>query len=167
MNNAYIDPHLTNNSALACFLLTDFCQKYEGVASAPVPLTKLMLVLPLLWHHDSCHEIARRQSATNLTIVLQTAPALRINFDRRLQAFAPVSLQGLNLACASHLLDRSMHGHDIYLQCAFKRWPSGAKPVTVPAQMLQASQRLAHWFAADTAQTLFVYFLGSEHAIRN
>jgi hypothetical protein len=164
---AYLDPNLTNNSAMACFLLTDFCQKYEAIASAPVPLTKLMLVLPLLWHHGSCHEIARRQSTTNLTTVLQTEPALRINFDRRLQAFAPVALQGLNLACASHLLDRSMHEHDIYLQCAFKRWPMGAKPANVPGQMLSALQRLAHWFAADTAQTLYVYFLGSEHAIRN
>lgn len=167
MSIPYLDPHLTNNSALACFLLVDFCQKYEAIASVPVPLTKLMLVLPLLWHHDSCHEIARRQSTTNLTTVLQGAAALRINFDRRMHAFAPVALQGLNLACASHLLVRSMHERDIYLQCAFKRWPTGAKPVSVPAQMLSASQRLAHWFAADTAQTLYVYFLGSEHAIRN
>lgn len=167
MSTPYLDPHLTNNSALACFLLTDFCQKYEAIANIPVPLTKIMLVLPLLWHYDSCLEIARRQSTTNLTTVLQGKAALRINFDRRLQAYAPVTLQGLNLACSSHLLSRHMDEHDIYLQCAVKRWPKGSKPENVPAQMLQASQRLAHWFAADTAQTLYVYFLGSEHAIRN
>ncbi len=126
-----------------------------------------MLVLPLLWHHDSCQEIARRQSTTNLTTVLQAEPALRVNFDRRVQAFAAVALQGLNLACASHLLERSMHESEIYLKCSFKRWPLGAKPANVPAPMLSASQRLARWFAGDTAQTLYVYFLGTEYAIRD
>lgn len=167
MRKPYLDPNLTNNSALACFLLSDFCQKYEESGTGPAPLTKIMLVLPLLWHHDSCREIARRQSTTNLTTVLQATPALRINFDRRIQAFAPVTLQGLNLACASKLLSRHADEQDIYLQSAVKRWPKGSKPETIPAQMLQASQRLAHWFGADTSHTLYVYFLGSEHAIRN
>jgi hypothetical protein len=90
-----------------------------------------------------------------------------LDFDRRLKAYSAVTLQGINLAIASGLLERSHDETDIYLNCAFSRWPKHSKPEKIPAQMINGSQRLAVWFAQHSTDTLYLYFLGSDNAIRD
>lgn len=108
--NGYIDHNLIQNSALSCFLLTSFVKRYEETAPEfpPVELTKTLLVLPLLWHQSSCQSIQKRNLATPLQAVLKDTPAILVAFKRRVQAYTGPTLQGLNLACASGLLTRSL-----------------------------------------------------------
>lgn len=160
MNYGYTDPNLTHNSALACFLLTTFVRTYQARAGgAPAELSKLLLVMPILWHARSCAAIERRQLSTTLQSVLVDDPTLRIDFRRRVEAFAAPTLQGLNLACASGLLERIVDDDEIRLTCTFKQWPRSSRPVEAPPDMLRAIDRIAPWFAEESAARLYQHFL--------
>ena len=65
MNNGYLDKSLVQNSLLACTLLTHFIKKYENLNSYTdnVDLLKLLLVLPIVWHKESCNLICKRKTA--------------------------------------------------------------------------------------------------------
>jgi hypothetical protein len=157
----YIDHNLIQNSALSCFLLTEFIKQYEAAApqSAPVELTKMLLVLPLLWHQASCQSIEKRNLATPLHAVLKDTPAILIGFRRRVEAFTGPTLQGLNLACASGLLTRSGHAGQPTVSLNFDRWPKNSKPVDAPDQMLRAIERLACWFSLASTPQLYAQLL--------
>lgn len=162
MTDGYVDRNLIQNSALACFLLTSFVRNYEErtVKTASPEVMKLLLVLPVVWHKESCNAIKNRIFSTRLQAVLGDCPAIKNQFQERLAEFSPVSCQGLNLACASGLLRRTSIGNEPCLSASFDRWPLGSKPVSAPSEMLQAIERLAVWFKdAQTAQ-LYSQFLG-------
>lgn len=161
MSAGYIDRNLVQNSALACFLLTDFVRRYEELtAKTESPeLMKLLLVLPVVWHKESCDSIKGREFSTSLQSVLAECPHIRNQFQERVAAFSAVSCQGLNLACASGLLRKFTDKDTICLSTNFDKWPRGSKPVAVPSDMQRALARLAAWFKdAKTAQ-LFGQFL--------
>lgn len=161
MSTGYIDRNLVQNSALACFLLTTFVKKYEEqTANTESPeLIKLLLVLPVLWHKDSCDAIKGREFSTPLQAVLMECPQIRNQFQERVSEFSAVSCQGLNLACASGLLGHFNDGGKVILSTKFQRWPKGSKPVNVPPDMQLALRRLAVWFKDAKAAELFGQFL--------
>ena len=162
MTSGYLDRNLVQNSALACILLTYFVRKYEELtANTESPeLLKLMLVLPVVWHKESCNVVKRRKSSTSLQVVLAECPSIKSHFQERVAEFSPVSCQGLNLGCASGLLHRVSVGIEPGISTNFDQWPKGCKPSNVPSEMLQAVDRLAFWFKdAQTAQ-LYRQFLG-------
>lgn len=160
MNHGYIDPYLTHNSSLACFLLTTFVKRYQACTEgAPVELTKILLVLPLVWHQTSRAAIEGRRLNTPLQSVLTDTPELRIGFRRRVEAFAPPTLQGLNLACSADLLMRTVSAKEIFLECSFLQWPRSSKPTDAPADMVRAIERMAPWFAAESPARLYHHFL--------
>jgi hypothetical protein len=161
MSAGYVDRNLVQNSALACFLLTAFVQRYEELTaktSSP-ELMKLLLVLPVVWHKKSCDAIKGREFSTSLQTVLAECPHIRSQFQERVAAFSAVSCQGLNLACASGLLRQVTVGGSVCLSTTFDKWPRGSKPANVPSDMQRTVARLAVWFRdAKTAQ-LFGQFL--------
>jgi hypothetical protein len=162
MTGGYVDRNLIQNSSLACFLLTSFVRRYEELtANTESPeLMKLLLVLPVVWHKESCKAVKSRQFSTQLQAVLADCPSIKNQFQERLSEFSPVSCQGLNLACATGLLRCVSIENEPYLSATFDRWPLGSKPTGVPSDMLQAVYRLAVWFKdANTAQ-LYSQFLG-------
>lgn len=162
MTVGYVDRNLVHNSALACFLLTAFVHQYEELtAKTESPeLMKLLLILPVVWHKESCNAIKSRQFTTPLQAVLADSPLIKNQFQERVAEFSPVSCQGLNLACASGLLRRTSIENEPYFSVAFERWPQGSKPTNAPSEMLQALNRLAVWFKdAQTAQ-LYNQFFG-------
>lgn len=162
MTSGYIDRNLIQNSALACFLLTLFVHRYEKLAAktASPEVMKLLLVLPIVWHKESCNAIKNRIFSTPLQAVLADCPTIKNQFQERMAEFSSVSCQGLNLAFASGLLHRTLIGNEPCLSATFDRWPPGSKPVSAPCEMLQAIERLAVWFKdAQTAQ-LYSQFLG-------
>ena len=161
MSAGYIDRNLVQNSALACFLLTAFVQRYEELTAktASPELMKLLLVLPVVWHKESCDAIKGREFRTPLQAVLAECPRIRNQFQERVAAFSAVSCQGLNLACASGLLRQFTDDGAVCLSTNFDKWPRGSKPANVPLDMQRALARLAVWFKdAKTAQ-LFCQFL--------
>lgn len=161
MSTGYIDRNLVQNSTLACFLLTAFVKRYEELtASTESPeLMKLLLVLPILWHKDSCDAIKGRDFSTPLQAVLMECPQIRNQFQERVSEFSAVSCQGLNLACASGLLRQSNDSGAVVLSTKFQKWPKGSKPVNVPQDMQLALRRLAVWFKDAKAAQLFGQFL--------
>ena len=161
MSTGYIDRNLVQNSALACFLLTAFVKRYEGLtAGTESPeLMKLLLVLPVLWHKDSCDVIKSRDFSTPLQTVLMEHPQIRNQFQERVSEFSAVSCQGLNLACASGLLKTFTDSGVVVLSTKFQRWPKGSKPVNVPPDMQHALRRLAVWFKDAKTAELFGQFL--------
>lgn len=163
MTNGYIDRNLVQNSALACFLLTYFVRKYEELtANTESPeLLKLLLVLPVVWHKESCNAVKRRKFSTSLQIVLAECPSIKNQFQERVAEFSPVSCQGMNLGCASGLLSRISVGNELCLSTNFDHWPKGGKPSNVPRDMLQAVDRLAVWFKDATTAHLYRQLLGA------
>nr|WP_147309617.1 three component ABC system middle component [Cupriavidus taiwanensis] len=161
MNN-YRDDNLVQNSALACFLLTSFVQKYEEhTARTEQPdLFLLLLVLPILWHNRSCDAVKRRQFGTPLHTVIADQPEIKAGFQERMQAFSAVTCRGANLACASKLLKADFTAVAApKFSSTFTRWPKGSKPVNAPAEMLSAIDRLAVWFSAESTAQLYSRFL--------
>jgi len=72
MKDGYLDKNLVQNSALACFILTSFVRKYEELTAktASPEVLKLLLVLPIVWHKDSCNAVKSRNFSTPLNVVL-------------------------------------------------------------------------------------------------
>lgn len=161
MSKSYIDHNLVQNSTLACFLLTAFIKKYEELtAKTDSPeLMKLLLVLPVLWHKDSCDAIKGRDFSTPLQAVLMECPQIRNQFQERISEFSAVSCQGLNLACACGLLRQSTDRDAVVLSTNFQKWPRGSKPDNIPPDMQRALRRLAVWFKDAKAAELFGQFL--------
>lgn len=162
MTNGYVDENLIQNSTLACFLLTIFVRKYEDLTAGTVSpdLMKLLLVLPIVWHMESCNTIRSRNFSTPLHSVLADYPVIKNQFQERLSAFSPVSCQGLNLACATGLLRRVSVRGDPGFSMAFVNWPRGSKPTNIPSEMNQTVERLASWFKDAQTARLYSQFLG-------
>ncbi|WP_442783226.1 three component ABC system middle component [Collimonas fungivorans] len=162
MSHGYVDRNLIQNSTLACFLLTSFVHKYEELtAKTRSPeLMKLLLILPIVWHRESCDAIKSRIFSTPLQAVLADSPYIKAHLQERMDEFAAVSFQGLNLACATGLLRRvSATNAEPSLTATFSQWPRGSKPVNVPREMLQTIQRLATWFKDAPTAHLYSLFL--------
>ncbi|MFZ6677263.1 three component ABC system middle component [Undibacterium sp. Tian12W] len=160
-NHGYIDQNLIQNSALACFLLVSFVHSYEQLTAktASPELMKLLLILPICWHKASCSAIQSRQASTPLHAVLSDSPLIKVDFQDRISAFSAATLQGLNLGCASGLLERKFDRDVPCLTTTFDRWPQKSKPVTAPAEMLNAIDRLANWFKDASTAELYSQFL--------
>jgi hypothetical protein len=161
ISHGYIDHNLIQNSALSCFLLVSFVKQYEDTApdSPPVELMKTLLVLPLLWHQASCQSIQKRNMATTMRTVLRDTPAMLVGFRRRVEAYTGPTLQGLNLACASGLLVKSVDAGRPAFATNFERWPKNSKPIDAPGDMLRAIERLACWFSIATTPQLYAQLL--------
>lgn len=161
MTTGYVDGDLIQNSSLSCFLLTSFVQMYEArTANTESPeLLKLLLVLPVVWHRDSRDAIKSRIFSTPLHAVLSDCPLIKSHFQQRMAAFTAVSLQGVNLACATGLLKKTDFNNRPSIATTFKAWPKGSKPVSVPKDMLRTTDRLATWFKDIPTAQLYKYFL--------
>lgn len=156
------DDNLIHNSALASLLLTTFVRAFEEAsAHTEQPnFLKLLLVLPIVWHHASCDDVKRRQFETPLHAVLSENPQIKTDFRERMAAFAPVTGRALNLACAAKLLrtDAGEQGNPVFFT-NFSRWPQGSRPTKAPSEMLLAIDRLAIWYSRESTAHLYSRFL--------
>lgn len=168
MSDAYLDRQLIHNSSLACFLLTHFIGEYQEAGLGQTPdLPKLMLVLPLVWSQRSREALSKRTSRSTLGAVLRETPVLKIDLQRRVSAHAATTLQGLNLAVSSRLVGKlGTKGSETSFQVLVDRWPRGVKN-TIPAPMLQTTERLAKWFATDTTENLYKLLFGIPNEIHD
>ncbi|MGK8195280.1 MULTISPECIES: three component ABC system middle component [Burkholderia] len=157
MKTGYKDRSLMHNSALACFLLASFTKGYQTrTANTRHPgFEKLLLVLPLVWHGPSRRSIARRNFDTALHGVLSDEPRILEGLAARVSAHAPVTCQGLNIACGTGLLVKRSNEEGV--EFAFERghWPRGSSPTGIPGDMAGTVLRLANWFKDYTAAELF------------
>ncbi|MBR8296918.1 hypothetical protein KDW63_22265 [Burkholderia cenocepacia] len=156
------DDNLVHNSALASLLLTKFVQEYE-IASAHTEqpdFLKMLLVLPILWHHESCDDIKRRQFETSLQTVLSEKPQIKADIQTRISAFTPITGRALNLACSVKLLrmETREKGNPVF-HTNFSRWPHNSKPTKAPPEMLLAIDRLATWYSRESTAQLYSRFL--------
>ncbi|WP_221182702.1 three component ABC system middle component [Paraburkholderia phenazinium] len=162
MIKSYVDSNLIQNSALACFLLTTFVRRYQELTAATEEpdFFKLLLVLPVLWHKQSCDAIKRRQAGTPLHAVLAEVPLIRTDFSERMKAFTAVTGRGLNLACCAGLLHMYSDTEEATrFSVAFSRWPNGSRPSNAPPEMLHAIERLAVWYSSESTAQLYNRFL--------
>jgi hypothetical protein len=153
----YKDRSLMHNSALACLLLASFTKEYQkSTASTRHPaFEKLLVVLPFVWHGPSRRSIARRNFDTALHVVLSDEPRILEGLPERVAAHAPVSCQGLNLACGTGLLVKRSTEEGV--EFAFERahWPQGSSPSSVPKDMFATVLRLTNWFKDYSTAELF------------
>lgn len=162
MNSAgYVDSNLVKNSALACFLLTTFVHRHEELTarSSSPDLMKILVVLPMIWHKESCNIIRKKNTNTNLRAVVLENPILRASIQERIESLTPISYQGLNLAIASGLIKRHMANDIPYVSTCFSRWPRGSKPIEAPSEMIQGIERLAFWLKDISAAETFSFLL--------
>lgn len=157
MTIGYVDRSLIQNSALACFLLASFTKEYQArTANTRHPsFEKLLLVLPLVWHGPSRRGIHNRNFATSLNTVISDEPRITERLAERVAAYAPVSSQGLNIACATGLLIKRYDGDKKEFAFRPSRWPSGSSPTSINNEMSGAVLRLSNWFKDATAAELF------------
>jgi len=162
VSKSYVDQSLMHNSSLSCFLMAAFVRRYEELTagtSSP-ELIKLLLILPIVWHRESCLAVKGRSFSTSLQAVLADSPLIKSNFQERIDAYAPVTLQGINLACATGLLIQTKGEGEAYMSANFDKWPKGSKPTNAPSEMLVAIPRLASWFKDASSAQLYSQFLG-------
>jgi len=153
----HVEGSLIHNPALGCFLLSLFVREYqERTAGTANPgLDKLLLVLPIAWHGPSRSSVFRRNFATSLYAVIDEEPLLLDRFAERVAAYAPVTCQSVNLACATGLLVRNVKDEQTFT-FAHDQWPRGAKPNDqLPAEMLGTVVRLANWFKDHSSAELY------------
>ncbi|MEN8389838.1 three component ABC system middle component [Acinetobacter indicus] len=160
--NGYIDKNLIQNSLLACLLLTYFVKKYEKLnAGTENPdLMKILLVLPIVWHKESCTLINKKKTSTTFYTLLAENSIIKANFEKRLAEFNPISLQGLNLSVSANLLSRIEREEEIFLTSLFKRWPVGYTYKVAPTEMINSINRLAYWFKNHSTAELYLMLLG-------
>jgi len=159
--SGHIDRNLIQNSALACFLISKFVSRYEELTAGTrsPELMKVLLILPILWHKNSCETVRKKKTTTAFRTVLVENPIIRSGIQDRIEAFAATTLQGANLACASGLLKRIVVDDYPVLTTCFTRWPKGSNPADAPTAMLQAIDRLAFWFKDFSAAELYSQIL--------
>lgn len=160
-SSGYIDDNLVKNSVLACFILTSFTHRYEELTARTLSpdLMKILLVLPIVWHKSSCDAVRKKNTSSSLRSVVLENPVLRTGIQSRIDELAPLSLQALNLACASDLLKRHMIDGIPHVSSCFSRWPRGSKPTQAPPEMMQAIERLAFWFKENSTAEIFSLLL--------
>jgi hypothetical protein len=168
MVGTYLDRHLIHNSSLACFLLTSFVYEYESQLSKfPVEITKLMLVLPVVWNESNRSALGSRNARSKIDAVLRDNPVLKIDLEMRVKAHAPVTLQGLNLAVSSGLMARNLNADEtVCFSTLASRWPTGVKK-TIPSEMLKTTKQLAIWYSTVSTETLYKLLFGIPNEIRN
>jgi hypothetical protein len=142
---------------MACFLLTSFTKEYQArTAKMRYPsFEKLLLVLPLVWHGPSRRSIHNRNFTTPLHVVISDEPRVTERMAARVSAYAPVTAQGLNIACATGLLIKNYEGSKKEFAFRSSRWPSGSSPTSIDSEMSGTVLRLANWFQNTTAEELF------------
>lgn len=157
MRVGYIDRSLMQNSALACFILASFAKEYKDrTANTRHPsFEKFLLVLPIVWHGPSRRSIYKRNFATSLHTVISDEPRITERLAERVAAYAPVSSQGLNIACATGLLIKRYEGNKKNFAFRSSRWPSGSNPTSIDSEMSGSVLRLANWFKDATTAELY------------
>lgn len=159
---SYVDKNLIQNSTLACLVITYFVKKYEILnADLDSPnLLKILLVLPLIWHKESCILINKRNKTTSFYTLLAENSIIKANFEKRIAEFSAISIQGMNLGCSTKLLEKIEADNEVFITSNFKRWPSGYKYTIAPKEMISAINRLAYWFKNHSTAELYLMLLG-------
>ncbi|ACZ77731.1 three component ABC system middle component [Dickeya parazeae] len=159
----YVDKNIINNSVLACFLLTTFIAEFEKntLNNRNTDIALLLLVLPLLWHETSRIAIRNKKKNTLLSTIIVDNPLIQYSIKDRITNFSGATLQGLNLAVASGLLEKLEIDHNIYFKCTKKKIPKDIKN-ELPDDMQKCIPRIAFWFSQlDTAE-IFSLILGEK-----
>ncbi|KXO85510.1 hypothetical protein AYK86_04735 [Acinetobacter venetianus] len=161
-NLGYFDKSLVNNSTLACLLLTYFIKEYEKLTLGidNPDLMKLLLVLPIVWHGESCKLVSSKKRNTGIKKVLTEYPLLTSGLDKRIKDFSPITIQGLNIANAVGLIERKLNEeNEILLISKFERWPNNYSVKDAPLEMIHAIDRLVFWFKSYPTPVLYSMLL--------
>ncbi|WP_437323563.1 three component ABC system middle component [Sorangium sp. So ce381] len=147
-----LEHDLVQNAALGATALWSFARGYmdraEGREGPELPTC--IIVLPMVYHRRTATTIHRMRADSGLLKALHDNPELIAGLQRRLEALATRSLQALNVAVSSSLLEWD-HATP---------WPRVTpKRKTLPpelqsgqddvATILGAAKRLGWWFAAE------------------
>jgi hypothetical protein len=154
-----LEHDLVQNAALGATALWSFARGYteraEGREGPELPAC--MIVLPMVYHRRTATTVHRMRADSGLLKALHDDPELIAGLQRRLEALATRSLQALNVAVSSSLLewDRATP------------WPRVMpKRKTLPPELqasqgdvgaiLSAAKRLGWWFAAEDVASIYL-----------
>lgn len=156
----YDKGYVIQNPALAALVLWRFVRSFyihDDELNGP-NLPETMLVLPIVFHRRSVEAIRNMHLASGLTKALSDHPTLRVGLQDRLEALADVTFSGLNLACASGLMQI------VRMENAGVNFVPASKPKTIPIDlrpdadaardMIKTAERLGPWFAKTGLPTL-------------
>lgn len=160
--NGYIDKSLVQNTTLSCLLLTYFIKKYKNISyieDSP-DLLKILLVLPLVWHKESCILINKRNKKTSFYELIAEDSIIKVDFEKRLLDFYPITIQGLNLALSTGLIEKLEDDEKVLFNPRFKRWSKDYSIKVAPSDMINALNRISFWFKNYSTAELYLILLG-------
>ncbi|MHB2056179.1 DUF6521 family protein [Pantoea dispersa] len=159
----YVDKNIINNSVLACFLLTNFIAEFEKDTQNKrnTDISLLLLVLPLLWHETSRIAIRNKKKSTLLSTIIIDNPLIQHSIKNRITNFSGATLQGLNLAVASGLLEKLKIDNNIYFRRTKKKIPNDIKH-ELPDDMQKCIPRISFWFSQEDTAEIFSLILGEK-----
>ncbi|WP_161865960.1 three component ABC system middle component [Pseudomonas yangonensis] len=166
MPEVYVDRGIIHNSALACFLLSLFAQKYElEDPEFPLDLLKLQMVLPFVWNESCRNALGKRTARTRFDTVLRESPELKVDLERRVFSHTAVTFQGLNLAVSSKIIEVTHSPSEApVVRFILERWPHGTKSA-LPSEMVTTVNRLANWYSEIDTPILIKLLFGIPHEI--
>lgn len=143
------------NPALGALLLWQvaraFTDRHPDGAAPQLPF--FLLALPMLFHAPTVRRIKAMNFDSGLMKAVSDGPEIALGLQDRLKRSAGISLQALELACASHLLVREYGSGFPSFRAEGTALPPGARSVAQDVRdMMSAARRLGVWFADDGIQ---------------
>lgn len=155
MNALANEVRMVQNPALGAILLWRFVSGYwEGhVHHAPAPLPLVFFVLPIVLHEETAAFVKSTQKDSGIRAFAAkfgeaktSKQDMLLAIHERSKAFRELTLESLQLALSTRLLDLDLTGEVLPLT---RVKPRVGIPQTV-GPLLSASEKLGHWFSKVT-----------------
>jgi Family of unknown function (DUF6521) len=139
------------NPAFCGRLLVRAIEHYDQ----PMPLTLLMLVLPIILHQDT-REALPRSVATSMQLWLERHPEAHIGFAERVREITPFTRETLTF-CLVHGRLRHVSGTAAFtaLPAPRRRPTSSAEPTEEVGRCLTAAGLVGRWFSLGTPSSVY------------
>ena len=148
----HFELEVIQNTAVGAAALWQFTLTFESSSQTgdSPDLARMMIVLPLVFHHRSVRSLHSKQFKSGLLKALYDSPELILGLQARMEAMYHRTLRSLSLASSTGLLERLSATEALprYTACR-KTLPPELKPTHDEVRMiLNASKRLGNWLSA-------------------
>ena len=149
---ADFEERLIQNPLTGAVVLWEFTKKFETHRSTAqgVSLLLIMPVLPIIFQSTYADKLKGMQFESGLAKLLDEAPTVRVDLQRRVAAFSALTLASINVACAAGLLQRMPSVTAPVFVTRIPRLPGELVPKGPSAVLGLAARRLGAFFRDET-----------------